>query len=269
MSFARPLTLGALAVALALGCDTPDDDATPRAGAVEASVESAAPASATAGMSDAALASAVRALVPQRTRAGQLRLSSPLVNDPRALPILLERLRGEQDLSVETRAALVEALPRTGADFGAAAVGLLQTEEAPAVRAVLAAGLRRATPEHARAGAALALADADPEVREAGARVVGYLDGGEALADALVAALDDDVEGVRVAAIRSLGALKVTPAFPRLAALLDDGTPSVRLHALRALHRIDAAKAQALPGVKALARDGDPKVAAAARKLGG
>ena len=58
MSFARPLTLGALAVALALGCDNPDDDATPRAGAVEASVESAAPASATAGMSDAAFASA-------------------------------------------------------------------------------------------------------------------------------------------------------------------------------------------------------------------
>lgn len=207
----------------------------------------------------------LRALAPATTRDGRPRFGSAALDRPEAAAILLDRLSAEPD--PQLRAALVDALPRTGGPYAAALVGMLPREADAQVRIAIVSTLRRAAPEPALAGLKRALADPDPGVRSAAAEVASRRRDGDTLADPLIAALSDPAVDVRIAATRSLGALAVASAFAPLQPHLSHESAELRLHTLRALGRIDRDRTAALPELARLAADPDPRVAAAAGEL--
>jgi hypothetical protein len=201
------------------------------------------------------------------TRAGFPRLTGPLVRDPDAAPILLHRLSSKGE-GVDTRAAIIEALPRTTGDFSAAAAELLALETDPRVRELLCSALARAQPPYALEGLARGLEDSAARVRAEALRSLGQrtADGRE-LSPQIIAALSDTDEVVQQEAARALGTLQVAAATDALVERLSSSSADVRRHSLRALSRIDAPLARALPQLQALRSDPDPKVARLAEQL--
>ena len=205
-------------------------------------------------------------MAPRTTRAGTPRFTGPLVRDSQAAVVFLQRLTAG-DESPPVRAALVEALPRTGASFGPALVDLLASESDGHVRAEMVTALRTADATSALEGLAQGFDDADARVRLAAARTSARRTDGVELADALVSAVADADAGVKLEAMRSLGALGVESATATLEAELGSSSADVRLAAVRALGRIDATGTAASSKVQALAHDADPRVAKAVAKL--
>jgi HEAT repeat protein len=217
---------------------------------------------------DPALARAVTEAAPILTRKGTPRFADPTLTDPDAAGLLVERLLAGADRS-EHRAALVEALGRTGGDWSEAAAGLAAAEPDAAVRAQLVALLRDADADAAYAGLARAAADADAGVRGAAMRAIGGRTDGAALAESLVAGTRDPDAAVRAFAARSAGWLRVAAAWDAVAGLLVDADADVRLQAVNALERLDAPRAAALPALTRLTNDPDARVARAALRASG
>lgn len=205
-------------------------------------------------------------LEPLPTRAGTLRLRGDLIRSADAAAVLLHRLTTKSE-STQVRAAIVEALPRTGADVGAVVADLMTTETDIAVREMMADTLWRAPSEASVAALRRALADAAPSVRAAAARSAARHEKGDALASELVAALADADETTRIEAIRAVGALKLDTAKEPLAAMLGDEAADVRLASLRALGRVDAQYAASRPELTALQADDDARVVTAANAI--
>jgi HEAT repeat protein len=207
---------------------------------------------------------------PVRTRGGQLRFADEGLHDnPAATGELLSRL--DRETSSEVRVALVEALPRTGGDWIDGALARLSTETDPGVRKALVAIMPRAEPSAGARGIAVGLADADGGVRIEAALAAGSIPAQVAvqagLIDLLSKALGGGEAQLRAAAARSLGILEAAGSFDAIRSLLGDPDARARLEALRALGRIDLSKAAALPSLRALRNDGDPKIARAAAAL--
>lgn len=209
---------------------------------------------------------ALMTLEARPTRAGLLRLTGPLVRDPEAAPILLHRLlsRGEP---APVRAAIVEALPRTGGDFSAALAELMALETAPEVREVICASLYRAQAPYALDGLALGVADVSPRVRAEALRSLGRRTDAHDLSTTIIEALADPDPVVQLEAARTLGNLRVEAAFVPLQAQLQSSSAPVRLHSLRAMSRIDPEATRALSQLQALRSDPDAKVARLAERL--
>lgn len=215
---------------------------------------------------DPALAGRIAALAPVSTRAGTPALSSPLLSEALALPILVDRLvHGGEDPAL--RVSLARAVSADAALSGDTLVGLYAQELDAEVRAALIVGARK----HPDAAASLrliteGLGDAAVRVRAEAAAAAGAHPQGATLAAPLIAALagDPDAE-VRGAAARSLGWLRLGEARSALTAALKDPSADVRLTALRALERVDAAAAQ--DAALGLTADPDPGVARAARTI--
>ncbi len=204
---------------------------------------------------------------PVRTRGGQLRFADERLHDnPAATGELLSRL--DRETSTEVRVALVEALPRTGGDWIDEALARLPKEADPAVRKALVAIMPRAEPAAGVRGIVLGLADVAEPVRTEAALAAGSVPAQVAaqagLTELLRKALEDNDAQPRAAAARSLGILGAVGAFDAIRSLLEDQNGTVRLQALRALGRLDVAKAAALPALRALRDDADPKIARAA-----
>jgi len=81
------------------------------------------------------------------------------------------------------------------------------------------------------------LEDADPQVREAAAQLLGE-DGDPAAVDPLLELLHDPAEAVRAAATEALGWMRSRQALPALSGALHDPSDLVRAAAARALGRI-------------------------------
>jgi hypothetical protein len=206
------------------------------------------------------------ALPVRPTRAGFPRLTGPLVRDPDAAPILLHRLLSKGE-PVDTRAAIVEALPRTTGDYSAAAAELMELETDPRVRELLCAALARAQAPYAIEGLERGLADSAARVRAEALRSLGHrTDAGE-LEPQMIAALSDPDLVVQQEAARTLGTLEVVAAKEALVARLDSPSADVRRHSLRALSRIDPEHTRTLAQLQALRSDPDPKVARLAEQL--
>lgn len=204
-------------------------------------------------------------LGPRSTRAQTLRFSGPLVRDPIAAAVFLDRLAQGQE-TPEVRAALVEALPRTTGPFGPALVDLFDTESEEAVRLQMVAVMRTADAASARTVLELGFGDTAAAVRAESAKTVARRrDGASFEAPLMVAAADADT-GVKGQAMRALGALGVEGAKSLLEDELDAISPELRLEAVRALTRIDPAYAAGLSSIRALVSDGDERVAKAAAK---
>ncbi len=204
---------------------------------------------------------------PVRTRGGQLRFADERLHDnPAATGELLSRL--DRETSSELRVALVEALPRTGGDWIDEALARLPKETDAAVRKALVAIMPRAEPAAGVRGIVLGLADVAEPVRTEAALAAGSVPAQVAaqagLTELLGKALGDSSAQPRAAAARSLGILGAVGAFDAIRSLLGDQNGTVRLQALRALGRLDVAKAAALPALRALRDDADPKIARAA-----
>jgi HEAT repeat protein len=208
----------------------------------------------------------IAGLDPRPTRAGFLRFTTPLIHDPAVASLLLARLVEGSD-PPEVRAAIVEALPRTGGEYADAVLDLLAEESAPEVRVALVTSLRRAPTSHAVPGLAAALSDDDPAIRALAAETAGLHTDGHALADALQSRLADDDAPTRAAAARALGIFGIADGTEALVELVDDAVPEVRLEALRALTRIDPDTAARLPTLATLQRDADPRIARLARTI--
>lgn len=203
------------------------------------------------------------------TRLGVGRFLGETVDDPRLLPLHLERLvsGGEPE---EVRLALVDLLPRCGGDYEQAVVELMGTEPSPVVRAALVSTLKRAqSPVLAQQGLRLGLSDVHAHVRAVAAGVSGWRPEGADLADALVPLVSDEDPTVREAAVRSLGWLEVDHAYGAIQHRLSDDNATVRLRALRALERIDPARTAGLRELGELSQDTDPKVKRAALQIRG
>jgi HEAT repeat protein len=200
------------------------------------------------------------ALQPQKTRAGWLRITDPIINTPEAAPILIERLLAGGD-SPAVRAALAEAIGRTKADYAQPVSDLITSETDPRVREMLVGTLgHQAQSAAAHPGLNVALHDTDPTVRAAAARTIAARDDGAAFADPLIALVQDQDAKVRAAAARSLGVLQIDAAKTSLTALLSDADPEVRLQGLRAIDRIDPSFAASLAPLATLERDTDQRV---------
>lgn len=178
-------------------------------------------------------------LQPTPTRAGFLRFTTKAIHDPRAARVFLDRLESGTE-SEGVRAALVEALPRTGGDYADAALELMATERSPIVRAAYVHTARRAPTAQALAIAERGFADPASEVVAETIRATATLADGARLADALRRSLSAPDPAVRVEAARALGILKVAVARPELDALAFDASPEVRREAARAVSRIAA-----------------------------
>jgi hypothetical protein len=276
-------TLCAVALGLFPGCrDAPTAQKKPAMPPVPqqppAKVERSAPASdwqarvdatvKTLAAEDPALHERLLSMEPATTHAGSIRFTDPAIHDPRATAVLLHRLQTE-NLDPAMRAALVEALPRTGGDYGEAAVALLGQEKDASVRTALVGTMRRAQPDRAVEGVSLGLSDEDPRVRAEAATMAGWISEGATLEPQLLSALKEQDPQIRAAASRSLGVLEVASAFDAIVPLLADDSAEVRLQALHAIERIDAGQASKLDALRGLQNDPDSRVSRAAKKLAG
>ncbi len=199
------------------------------------------------------------------TRNGVLRFRGPDLADARLAPLFLERLLQEPGTAYEQ--ALIEVLPRTGGDWAEAFVGMLETEDDPRFRAVIAASLSDAPRKQALEGLRKGLQDSEAQVRGEAARAAGWSEHGPELVPDLVEALGDDDPYVRAMAARSLGTHRAATAFDALAPLLGDADADVRLRALRSMSRIDGDALAGMGVLDDLAQDPDERVARAARSL--
>jgi HEAT repeat protein len=182
---------------------------------------------------------ALETLQPSATRAGFLRFTDDAIHDPRAARVFLDRLESGTE-SEGVRAALVEALPRTGGDYAGAIVELMAKERSPIVRAAYVHTARRAPAVEAIAIARRGLVDSSPEVIGEAIRATASLTDGAKLADSLRGALSSSEAQVRLEAARAIGILRIAVAKTELDALAFDASPEVRREAARALTRIDA-----------------------------
>jgi hypothetical protein len=231
--------------------------------AVEAAPESVPP------LATGSLRDQLMVLQPQKTRAGWVRFTDPVINNPEAAAILLERLIASGD-APEVRAALAEALGRTRGDYATEVSELLASEADARVREMLVGTLGRQAPTpEALVGLATGLKDSTVEVRAAAARTIATRSDGVELGDELIGMLVDVEPSVRSEAARTLGILQIDEATQPLVELLADANAEVRLDALRAVHRIDPEYALALPVLAQLEQDGDARVKRLATKIRG
>ncbi len=206
-------------------------------------------------------------LAPTITRARLVRFTSDAIHDPRVAAVFLDRLsRGGE--SEEVRAALVEALPRTGGEFADAAVELVATEKSAVVRGSYVFAARRAPAAQAIVLIKRGLADSATEVQAEAARTAAAHPSGKRLATELRATLSSSDPAVRTEVARTLGILGITDARDTLVTMLDDASADVRLESLRAIDRIQPGFAKTLPLAK-LATDDDPRIAALVARLTG
>lgn len=210
-----------------------------------------------------ALHAELATLQPARTRAGLLRFTTSSIHDPRVAAVFLDRIVNAREPE-PVRAALVEALPRTGGLYADAAAELIASERSPLVRATYVHAARRAPADPALAIIERGLADADPVVTAEAARAAAAHPAGGRAAASLRAALGSADAMTRAAAARALGVLAVAGSEAALTARLADPAADVRLEALRALDRLAPG---AVAGLDALARDPDPRVARLAARL--
>lgn len=206
-------------------------------------------------------------LAPTVTRARFVRFTSDAIHDPRAAAVFLDRLaRGGE--SEEVRAALVEALPRTGGEFADAAVDLVATEKSALVRGSYVFAARRAPAAQAIVLIKRGLADSATEVQAEAARTAAAHPSGKRLATELRATLSSSDPAVRTEVARTLGILGITEARDTLVTMLGDASADVRLESLRAIDRIQPGFAKTLPLTK-LATDDDPRIAALVARISG
>jgi HEAT repeat protein len=209
---------------------------------------------------------------PTVTRNGMLRFTDGADFVPAAVPEILDRLENGGEGTM-VRAALVEALRRTGAEpeiWGAAIARASLTESDAYVRMTMVDTLRR-VPMTAETGveAALAAGLASPnvELRASAARTMGGHAQGELFSSALIIALDDGAPEVRQSAAQAIGWLELDAGWAALEAHLGDMDATTRMRCIRALSRLDAERAAGLPAMGLLLQDPDTKVAQAARTL--
>jgi hypothetical protein len=198
------------------------------------------------------------------TRAGFLRFRTEAALSESAAPLhVLALAKGEE--VAELRAARAAAMSRHAAAWGDALPDLVAAESDPRTRALLVAGYRFAGSDLARAGLSNAGQDPDELVRleavDANARRAG-----SGFPELLRASLRDPAASVRAAAAQALSARGDSSDAPRLVAMLTDTDAAVRLAALHGAARLDA-RAIGAARLDVLARDGDPRVARAARAL--
>lgn len=214
------------------------------------------------------LATDLYRLSPRRTRAGTLRFTGPIVRQPAAAAVFLDRLQARHD-NAPTREALAEALPATTGAFGSALVALLEDEPNPRVRAAMVAALRTADSVSALSGLELGLRDPNDEVRAWAARTAARRRDGNALIGPLLRVASTSNTGseleVKLAAIRSLGALGATDATQLLQSELASTQPQLRLASIRALQQV--APELAATHAARMVSDANPKVANAASKI--
>ncbi len=178
-------------------------------------------------------------LPPSVTRAGFLRFTDDAIHDPRAARVFLDRLESGTE-SEGVRAALVDALPRTGGDYADAILPLMAKERSPIVRAAYVHTARRAPAGQAIAIAERGFADSSPDVIAEAIRATASIPDGAKLANVLRSSLRSSDANVRMEAARALGILKIAVAKAELDALANDSSPEVRREATRAITRIDA-----------------------------
>ncbi|MFN0245276.1 MAG: HEAT repeat domain-containing protein [Kofleriaceae bacterium] len=181
----------------------------------------------------------LESLQPSVTRAGHLRFTTKAIHDPRAARVFLDRLHVATE-SEAVRAALVEALPRTGGDYADEVLELMAKERSPLVRAAYVHTARRAPAAQAVAIAQRGLADSSPEVIAETIRATASLVDGAKLAGPMRSALSSSDATVRMEAARTIGILKIGIAKSDLDALAADASPEVRREAARAITRLDA-----------------------------
>lgn len=203
-------------------------------------------------------------LQPRKTRAKFLRFTTSAIHDPVVAEVFLERLASGSE-TPEVRAALVEALPRTGGDYADAVLGLYADERDASVRVAMIGAMRRAPRVQAREGILLGLDDRKAEVRAEAARVAGARPELTDLEEALTLGASDPAAEVRSAAIRSLGLVGASDAADSVAHGLRDDDPKVRLEAIRSLRRLDPDGVA--NRVSALVDDDNDIVRSAAQKL--
>lgn len=215
---------------------------------------------------DPTFAAAVATAAPLTTRNGAIRFTDRSLRVPDAAPLLVERLTAS-DTPSEERAALVEALRLSGGDWSEAVAGQLAVEPDAAVREQLAGALEHAEADIALMGLTAAAADPDGGVRAAALRAIGDRADGARYEALLLSALGDPDPDPRAFAARAAGWLGLSSAWKALVALLADPDADVRLRAVASLERLDADGAAALPGLQALTRDPDARVARAAQRV--
>ena len=209
---------------------------------------------------------------PTVTRNGMLRFITGPDFVPGAVPEILERLENGDEGTL-VRAALVEALRRTGAEaelWGSAVAKASLQESDAYVRMTMVDTLRRVpmTAEtNVQTALEASLASPNVEVRAAGARTIGGHAQGKLMANQLIAAMDDTAPEVRQSATQAVGWLTLDAAFGPLQARLSDDDALTRARALRALGRIDSHQAAKLPQVRLMVADTDPRVVRAAQIL--
>lgn len=215
---------------------------------------------------DATLRSELATLMPARTRAGHLRFGTSKIHDPRATAVFLDRLASGNEPE-DVRAALAEALPRTGGAYADALAGLLEAESSARVRSVLVATAARAPIAVADDVIRRGLADASIEVRLEAARTAGAHPDGARLGNALRAALATPDPGLRAEIARTLGVHRIGSARDQLVGLLADTSGDVRLQALRAIDRIAPGSLRDDAKLARLANDSDARVSRLATEL--
>ncbi|HCH63988.1 MAG: hypothetical protein CL927_12635 [Deltaproteobacteria bacterium] len=212
------------------------------------------------------LADAILAAEPRPSRSGVPLFIDPTWYTPEAAGTILVRFAGGEDTPAE-RAALLDALSRTGGQWVPAVAGLLAHETEPAVRRMIVELMRDAPVATARDVVQAALKDSDPGVRTAALRVIGFHPSGSDLASLGLASLSDPVATVRSEAARSIGYSGYAQGFEPIRTLLADSDANVRFRALRSLEKLDIARVKTLSELGTLAVDNDAKVAQEAQKL--
>lgn len=268
-SFVRACTFACLGL-LVVACD--DGEPEPgelRSGSIDPTPRPATKIEPAQAPPTGSLRDQLMALSPQMTRAGWVRFTDPMIHEPGATAILLERLTSGSD-APDVRAAVAEAIGRTGGEYAVEVSQLLASEADPRVREMLVGTLgRQVKTSDALVGLGTALQDSSPVVRAAAARTLAERSDGAQLGDALIGLLADAEPSVRGDAARSLGILQVAAATEPLSGLLADGDADVRLDALRAIHRLDPTFARSLPVLAQLERDDDQRVQRLATKIRG
>ena len=215
---------------------------------------------------DAASLERAWALVPGETRAGFLRFTTTEATNVALAPGLIERLLHGNEES-EVRAALVEVLSRSDADWQQMVVMLALSESDVLVREAALFALKRVEIGLASPAILAGVTDAEPSIRVEAARAIGANADGGILAAHLVPLLSDADPTVQEMAARSLGWQKHAPAFAELRQLLSHGNAQVRLRALRAMSQIDPAATSALTEVNTLRSDSDSRVSRLADRI--
>lgn len=193
------------------------------------------------------------ALQPTRSGADGMLFTQPELHDPRAAPILLQRLLAGTD-PVKVRCAIVDALPGTGGDWQEGAAALIAVDSSARVRKQLVEVMRYAG-DHSVQGLRLGFKDEDPEINIAAARTAGFSRQGPALLPELYSSTFDTDWDLRAAAVQALGMLKLPQSRDVLIKALADESRDVRLQALLALEQLDPEGLLELPELERLAHD--------------